>query len=336
MTRALSFSRIARVPLVILVISVTGEAFAEPILLSSLPIDFKISEEGFLDRPIIIDPPRPPIIFDPLAALQLYLEGAVYDVEKGTWSLQVPPTGAGEVKLRLWVIGNPNLGDRIWRFPWSPLLCDGFLDEPRLAEEVGLNPIYDVRLAIAYPAWLRTDTADLAVSFLPTTTGNLGGFVDPSVPTTPTFKQLGMEGTTPTIIGDFALPRHEVYGPGVVWQEFALGDFARLDSPIADFYLEFPTPTRTWGQINVYEVSLGHSAGLSLVGATFHFDVYGYQEAGGRQPWGLCWPPEPVAVWSMNHDAEVTVVPVPSTLGLLLSFVLSGGGWLAYRRVLSR
>jgi len=226
--------------------------------------------------------------------LQLYIEGATYDMASETWTLETYPGETGAVNFRLWVIGNPN---------------------PR-------GPIYNVRLSVAYPAELRTDGYDLSFSFVPSTTGDLGGFFDPSVPPPPTLVQYGAEGTSPTIVGRSKLPPHGVFGPGTIWQEFALGDFALRDSPLGDFYEAFPHPTGSCGQINVYEVSVFHTGGLSLVGTTLHFDAYGYVKRGRRQ----------LPVFApFSHDAEVHPVPNPSSVALLLSLLLSGGGWVGLR-----
>jgi len=228
--------------------------------------------------------------------LQLYVEGATYNSITESWTLDAYPSNSGEVNFRLWVIGNPN---------------------PR-------GRLYDVRLSVAYPAWLRSGSSDLQFSFVPSTTGGLGGFYDPSTPSVPLGPNFGLEGTSPTIVDSSTLPWHGVYGPGVVWQEFRLGDFYLKDSPLGDFYQVFPQPTNKWGQINVYDVSVRHMAGISLVGTTLHFDAYGYVKRGKRN--------FPVFA-PFSHDADVHVVPNPPTLALLCSLLVSGGGWLAFRRV---
>src|SRR3546814_16511119 len=70
---------------------------------------------------------------------------------------------------------------------------------------------------------------------------------------------------------------HGVYGAGVEWQEFGLGDFALTDSPVGDFINTFPTDFFIGaGQINVYE--------LSVIGdiASLHFDAYTHVVAGNH------------------------------------------------------
>ena len=82
-------------------------------------------------------------------------------------------------------------------------------------------------------------------------------------------------GKRPRIYGRKRLPSHGVYGSGFEWQEFALGNFTKTDSPIADFIYEFPTSfDANAGQINVYD--------LLITGpiTDVHFDTYGRIDAG--------------------------------------------------------
>jgi hypothetical protein len=227
--------------------------------------------------------------------LQIYVEGASYDTTTESWHLVIPPGTTGQASFRLWVIGNPN---------------------PK-------GPIYNVRLAIAYDEALRDLSGDLGFSLVPSTTGGLGGFTDPSVPSSVSWVQNGGPGTVPTIVGSSRLPPHGVYGPSTVWQEFSLGNFSLKDSPIGDFYQTFPSPTCTMGQINVYDVSVFHTGRISVEGTTLHLDVYGYVKKGGKK----------LPVFApFSHDGQVNVVPVPGAIALSLSMLVSGAGWAWLRR----
>jgi hypothetical protein len=160
--------------------------------------------------------------------LQLYLQGGTYDAATETWV--IPDAGS---PLRLWVIGNTSQGD-----------------------------ILDVKLSAAYAAG-ETPTLTLTGS----TTGGYGGFSDPSTAAAPTYLQTVTDGSSPLLWDGGSLPSHDIFGPGTVWQEFALGDFTLNDSAIADFMGSLPAPGNTMGQINVYDITV---SGASVV----HFDAY--------------------------------------------------------------
>lgn len=235
--------------------------------------------------------------------LQLYVEGATYDPVAETWVYSGMPKADGSIDFRLWVIGNPN---------------------PR-------GSIYNVRVSVAYASVLRSGGDDLLFTWVPSVTGGLGGFVDPSYPPPVSFVQAGGPGTRPTIVGTSRLPSHGIFGPQTVWQEFRLGDFVLKDSPLADFSQSFPTPGNQYGQINVYDVSVRHSGGVPLFDFRFHFDAYGYVLRNCRK--------QPVFA-PFSHDAEVNVVPNPPTLVLALWLAVGGGlgllrqhirGWFAQR-----
>jgi hypothetical protein len=203
--------------------------------------------------------------------LQLYVENGVYDQNTESW---VTATLPGE-PVRIWAIGN--------------------VDGPG-----GKGDISNVRMSIAY------DAAHLGLSatLTPSQVGGLGvgvfnGVSDPSVPSAPIAGSLVTDGSSPLISGSTSLPPHGVFGPGVVWQEFSLGNFTLTDSHIGDFIDSFPTELfPNAGQINAYDVTITGGAGAQL-----HFDLYGI---GG---------PNSMAVFApFSHDAEVNVVPAPSSL----------------------
>ena len=206
--------------------------------------------------------------------LQLYVEGGTYDASSETWVIN---TGGDPV--RLWAIGN-------------------------VAGEGGHGTIVDVRLAISYEAG-ATPTFALTSS----TTGGLGGFVDPSTSQDAQYLQTRTDGSTPILGDGRELPNHGEFGPGTWWQEYLLGDFSLTDSPIADFIDAFPTaPATTKGQINVYEIATTGFAG------TIHFDLYDHYYAKRKIK----------AVFApFSHDAETQPIPEPGTLALLGSGVVA-------------
>lgn len=241
-------------------------------------------------------------------ALQLYLEGGLYDPITESWFLAPPGSSAGE-PFRLWVIGNTS-----WK-----------------------GTIYDVRLSMAYSAAYRTYDEngniiqDLVVSFSPSTTGGAFGFTDPSVPGMPEFIQAAPAGTVPLLGDGSALPPHGIFGPNTVWQEWLLGDFTLQDSPIGDFVGQIPlSPSTTMGQINVYELSIMFKDGATAHGVTVHFDAYNHV-IGNNHVWYRFVP------FSHDADADVTVVPEPGSVaglgGLLLGAVTLGSRFWKRRRV---
>ncbi len=276
--------------------------------------------------------------------LQLYIEGATYDAVTESWTKTVASDGGDA--LRLWAIGNTGavLG----------------------------NTIHDVKLAIAYSQLERTGydagdetptsdngltpDSDLFFSLAGSTTGNYGGFTDPAEPpvsnmTTgdwgelgvapdadvPGFFGFGLEGTVPVLGDGRPLPAHGEYGPGVVWQEFLLGDFDQVDSYIADFNgdLEIPVPTGKMGQISVYEVQVsraerdenGNLTPLdeNLHGVELHFDLYNHVE--GKNKAKIVFAP-----FSHDADGTTTYIPAPSALVGLLSMGLVGLAGALWRR----
>ena len=172
-------------------------------------------------------------------ALQLYIEGATYDVSDETWRITAP---AGD-PLRLWAVGN-------------------------VAGPGGKGSLLDVRAAFSYESSLGGVTLDLS----PTTTGSFGGFADPSLSASPTLLATYTDGSAPVMANGHSLASHGIYGVGTTWQEWALGDLTLTDSPIADFANAFPAaPVDATGQINAYEITV---TGLGT-GDWLHVDLYG-------------------------------------------------------------
>ena len=217
--------------------------------------------------------------------LQLYVEGSTYDTTHESWVFQ-PNTGD---PIRLWVIGNVS-------GPGSKGTIEG------------------VKISIVYD----DPGSDVQITLAPSTTGGHGGVVDPSTPSAISGpSQIVDDGSRPLLYDGKPLSPHGVYGAGVEWQEFLLGDFALSDSHIGDFISVFPTDlVANGGQINVYE--------LTIVGEVtdLHIDAYNHVEAGNHAK----------AVFApYSHDAGTGVnepVPVsePGTLGLFLAGILSLAG----------
>ncbi len=168
--------------------------------------------------------------------------------------------------------------------------------------------IYDVKLAAA----VRSDESG-TISLTPTTTSLV---YDPSIPPnpTPTENFPSPDGAVPKMGDGSPLPTHGIYGPGVKFYEWSLGDFTLTDSPIGNFINGFPTEFPRYGQINAYIVTV---SGFSWV----HFDAYGYiiKPNPGEEP----------VFAPFSHDAQYT--PEPATFALLLI-----GSALLLRRKVSR
>lgn len=169
--------------------------------------------------------------------------------------------------------------------------------------------ILDVQLTAAV---LTGETGTISVS--PTATTLLP---DPSVSATPILNtSVGADGTTPIMSNGDDLPSHGIYGAGVSFMQWGLGDMTLTDSQIGDFSGTFPTTLSGTGQINAYNISI---SGYSMV----HFDAFNHVEA-----------PSHVFFGPFSHDT--TVVPEPGSI-LLLGLGLVGGlGWRLRRKGSSR
>ena len=232
-------------------------------------------------------------------SLQVYIEGATYDTDDETWIISASPFAP----IRMWAIGN----------------VDG---------AGGKGDLLDVRAAFAY----SSGAGNVTLSIVPTTTGGIGGFTDPSVPGTPTLLGTHTDGSRPVLANGKNLSKHGLYGNGTDWQEWALGEFDLIDSPISDFVDAFPeAPTATAGQINVYEIYVG---GLTA-GESIHIDLYGYYMDNKDRVKAVFAPFSHDGSFSQaafqpnpTSDPETASVPAP---GALLFFV-AGAAWIARRR----
>lgn len=233
-------------------------------------------------------------------ALQIYIQGATYDAADETWVA----SGSVFSPIRLWVVGN--------------------LEGPG-----GKGDLFDVRAAFSY----GSDAGNVTMDISPVTTGGYGGFFDPSTPVGPTLLATHTDGSRPTLANGKSLASHGEYGADTYWQEWALGDFDLVDSPIADFIDSFPNaPFDPMGQINAYDITV---AGLAE-GEYVHIDVYGYYLSNADKVKAVFAPFSHDGAFSQmafnpnptTEPGPTTDVPAPGAALLFAGAVL----WLAARR----
>lgn len=199
-----------------------------------------------------------------IPALQLYIEGSTYDTLSGTWITNSP-------SFKLWVLGN----------------VDG---------EGSHGSILGVNLVTAFTTIEMGSGSTITLT--PTTTSLV---TDPSTPSTPGTPSYGVNVAPPFPTGCGEAPAHGIYGPGVSWNLYPIGDFTSTDSPVGNVIYSFPpTWSQNKGQINVYNVVV---SGYSWV----HFDAYDHYVQGGKLKYVKA---------PFSHDGE-GVVPEPATLSLL-------------------
>ncbi len=256
-------------------------------------------------------------------ALQLYLEGATYDRVTESWVKTFSSSGSDSI--RLWAIGaTGNYGS-----------------------------ILDVKLAVAYDVAYDMDYGVnkevggvvhqlLDIQLTPSTTGGMLGFADPSTADLISVDAPNKHevGTVPILNDGKELPAHGEYGEGIAWQEFRLGDFNLVDSPIVDFVAapgtnvlaQAPDPPNHIGQISAYEVNvvaaLDFEPGDSFHGLTLHFDLYNHVQTGRKSK-------SRFAPFSHDTHAEADFVPEPGSLIALVGMaplVLAGLAWTRRRR----
>jgi hypothetical protein len=211
-----------------------------------------------------------PIPARAVPTLQIYIDGATYDAATESWITE-------DSTFDLWVIGN--------------------VAGPGGTGGAGIE---GVRLAAAF---VTGEAGTIALA--PKTTGVVA---DPSIPDVPAFLGVSLDGAVPLLTDGSPLARHGIYGAGVSFAEWALGDFSLTDSPTGDFIGGFPATLHAGtGQINVYEVSVtGFPSGV-------HFDVYDTVVGATHSSFG-----------PFSHDAGS--VPEPrSALLFGVGFLVAGG-----------
>jgi hypothetical protein len=237
--------------------------------------------------------------------LQLYIEGGYYDVGRESWVAQAP----GGDTFRLWAIGN-------------------------VAGPGGAGTISDVNLSVAYDASLA---GNITITLTPTLIGGTGAydrFLDSGVPGLPTLLQEQPDGTIlPKLSDGRDLPKHDAYGPGVSWQEFALGNFTSNLDPIADFIqsddFTGPDPFEiddiqeisyypNGGQINAYDVGVSLN-GSSTHGLLLHFDLYDNIQSNNKVKAKFA---------PFSHDAELVPEPGSAAIWILIGLTWAGSAWM--------
>lgn len=239
--------------------------------------------------------------------LQLYVEGAHYSNETESWVVAVPSSDS----FRLWAIGN-------------------------VAGPGGAGTISDVKLAVAYDASLYQN---ITITLTPALIGGSGAFdrfTDGSgLPGSPMFIQEQADGTIlPKLSDGSDLPKHDAYGPGVSWQEFALGNFTSNLDPIADFIqpddftgtdpfeiddIQEISYYPKGGQINAYDIAVSLNDGGSTHGTLLHFDLFDNIQANNGAKAKFA---------PFSHDAELVPEPGSAAIWILIGLTWAGSAWM--------
>ncbi|PHS11671.1 MAG: hypothetical protein COA78_09150 [Blastopirellula sp.] len=241
--------------------------------------------------------------------LQLYIEGGTYDVSTESW-VMTPAGSSGGAPFVIWTIGNT-------------------------AGSGGKGTIFDVKLSIAYDKSIADPNITITHTKIGSGSGSFQGFNDLNASIAPVLTTVAGatvgtsngnytvgsdevvdNGSSPLLSDGRALGSHDVYGAGIVWKEFALGDFSETGDTLGDFMSVFPESGEQQhgaAQINAYQVSVTGGHGLTL-----HIDLYDSIEAKNHSQTKFA---------PFSHDAivdaDVTVAPEPATMaiwGMLTGF----------------
>ncbi len=222
--------------------------------------------------------------------LQIYIEGATYDPVSQSWITD-------QTNFKLWVLSDVSGGNK--------------------------TGVYDVKLSAAF---LASESGIGSITLTPTTvtSGLLPSPGDTSTPGAPVlYTAVPQVGTQPVMGDGSLLPSHGIYGTGIDWLGYNLGDMIAQDSPIGDYITS--APPATWpdmGQINAYNVTV---TGFSEV----HFDAFDHYVNASSGNFSYVNAP-------FSHDADTVPgggpppfeTPEPGTLILvgcgLLAFAIHG------------
>lgn len=206
----------------------------------------------------------------PVPHLQLYIENSLYNTGTQTWSKM---SSSDPYSFVLWVMGYS-------------------------------GSIADVKLTAAYNTNLTG-----SITITPTTGTNFNSwsnFTDTAAPDAPTLliDGSGTDGTIPLDGNGNSLEAHGVFGSGVSWKEWYLGNFTPGETFLADFNAGVPSTLNKPGQLNAYTVTV---TGYDWV----HFDAFDHYVKSNEDAQYIKAP--------YSHDAQgnTEVVPEPSTLILV-------------------
>ena len=252
--------------------------------------------------------------------LQIYLEGGVYNTDTESWEI-TPAGSSGGAPFRIWTIGNVGAAGTI-----SDVRLSAAYSEDYLGLKISLTPVeviedYMYNAVLIDPAGSTAMTPSLRLVSVLTSGGTVGPSGDGNVfgsdyNVSPSGNIVVLNGESPVLGTGKALPAHGIFGDGVVWEEFGLGDFTATDSQIGDFINEFPSSFPSTGQINIYEVSVTGGSG-----ATIHFDLYDTVASRNHVK-------AKFAPFSHDADGDSNIAPEPTScvVWTVLAFAAIAGG----------